>query len=372
MKHAAALLWVMAAASFTLSFQAAAADCAAQRAPQDPVRCFGFIYDKAPYPEAHASTIVETSEGQIAAAWFGGTKERNPDVEIWFAVRTGGEWGTPRSVADGVQADGTRLPTWNPVLFQATVGPLHLFYKVGPNPREWWGMVITSDDDGKSWSEPRRLPGALLGPIKNKPVVLPGGTWLAPSSVETTMDDGWYMQMERSTDRGKSWTVHKVEPGPGSYDVIQPSILMLDDHTIEALGRSRQGVVVAAQSKDGGVTWGQPFAVDLPNPNSGTDAVTLADGRHIIVYNPVAQTPDLVTKGPRYPIALALSDDGVRWRRVLTLESEPLPSGYAYPAIIQSSDGMVHVTYTYDRRRIRHVVIDPARLSDPDAPAQTR
>ena len=90
----------------------------------------------------------------------------------------------------------------------------------------------------------------------------------------------------------------------------------------------------------------------MPNPSAGTDAVTLKDGRHLLVYN---HTP----KG-RTPLNIAISRDGVTWQSVHVLESEP--GEYSYPAVIQTSDGLVHVTYTWRRERIRHVVIDPATL----------
>src|SRR6187549_3689611 len=92
-------------------------------------------------------------------------------------------------VVDGFENDSLRYPCWNPVLFKPSKGPLMLFYKVGPNPNEWWGMLMTSDDEGKSWSEPRRLGknsaiGDLLGPVKNKPIELADGTIICPSSSE--------------------------------------------------------------------------------------------------------------------------------------------------------------------------------------------
>lgn len=321
-----------------------------------------FIYETAPYPQSHASTIVQTRDGTLAAAWFGGTRERDPDVEIWFARRGPKGWETPKSVANGIQPDGTRVPTWNPVLFQDPAGPLHLYYKVGPNPQQWWGMAITSTDGGRSWSAPQRLPAGILGPIKNKPVALAGGAWLSPSSTEE--DGGWALHFERSEDAGRSWTATPPVPvDPKTrFDAIQPSILFLPGGKLEAIARSRQGVLVATQSSDDGRSWGKLFAVDLPNPNSGTDAVTLKDGRQLIVYNHSAHAPETPGKGKRYPLNLAISRDGVRWRPVLTLETEPLPDGYAYPAVIQSADGLVHITYTWNRRRIRHLVVDPARL----------
>ena len=164
----------------------------------------GFIYEKAPYPSCHASTIVEIAPGKLAAAWFGGTHERHPDVGIWFTRHENGRWQEAVEVATGEQGDGPRLPTWNPVLFQPEGAPLHLFYKVGPSPSTWWGMLITSPDGGRTWSEPRRLPDGVLGPIKNKPVVLSDGSWLSPSSTEGN-PEGWLTHFERSRDQGRTW-----------------------------------------------------------------------------------------------------------------------------------------------------------------------
>src|SRR5713226_1607276 len=120
------------------------------------------INARAPYRSSHASTIVETPARQLVAAWFGGTAERNPDVGIWISRRAQNGWDPAVEVANGVQPDGTRYPTWNPVLFQAPNGPLFLFYKVGPSPSQWWGMVSTSSDAGRTWSDARRLPDGIL------------------------------------------------------------------------------------------------------------------------------------------------------------------------------------------------------------------
>lgn len=325
------------------------------------VKSARFIYEQAPYPECHASTLVETEKGKLVAAWFGGTKEQAPDVSIWVARWDGKRWDEPIEVADGRQEDGTRLPTWNPVLFLPPGGPLFLFYKVGPSPSTWWGVVRTSTDGGKSWSAPRSLPEGILGPIKNKPVILPDGTWLSPTSTEEG-PTGWNVHFEWSRDQGETWEkTAPVARGPG-LDAIQPSVLFHPDGKLQALCRTRQGTVAMTWSRDGGKTWSALAATELPNPNSGTDAITLKDGRQLIVYNHAGHRPDDPGWGDRWPLEVAVSSDGLVWKRVTVLEQEPIPSGYAYPSVIQTSDGRVHVTYTWGRKRIKHVVLDPRRL----------
>jgi predicted neuraminidase len=265
-------------------------------------------------------------------------------------------------VADGGQPDGTRHPTWNPVLFKAPRGPLFLFYKVGPSPSDWWGMLKTSSDGGRTWSEARRLPAPLLGPIKNKPVVLRDGSWLSASSTEGT-PMGWRAHFEVSRDAGETWEfVGPLDKGVSSLEAIQGSVLFHRDGRLQALLRTRNGVLATTWSSDSGRTWSALAPSGLPNPNAGTDAITLKDGRQLLVYNHAAPAPG-TTSGPRYPLNVAVSTDGVAWPMVLTLEAEPIPDGYAYPAVIQSADGLVHVTYTWNRRRIKHVVIDPRELA---------
>jgi predicted neuraminidase len=331
--------------------------------PVNPaVKLAEFLNEKAPYPQCHASTIVEAEPGRLVAAWFGGTREGAPDVGIWLSRHDGKRWLPATEVADGGQPDGTRHPTWNPVLFKAPRGPLFLFYKVGPSPSDWWGMLKTSSDGGRTWSEARRLPAPLLGPIKNKPVVLRDGSWLSASSTEGT-PMGWRAHFEVSRDAGETWEfVGPLDKGVSSLEAIQGSVLFHRDGRLQALLRTRNGVLATTWSSDSGRTWSALAPSGLPNPNAGTDAITLKDGRQLLVYNHAAPAPG-TTSGPRYPLNVAVSTDGVAWPMVLTLEAEPIPDGYAYPAVIQSADGLVHVTYTWNRRRIKHVVIDPRELA---------
>ena len=311
-----------------------------------------FIYEKAPFPSCHATTIADTRDG-LVAAWFGGTAEKNPDVGIWVSRHTGGAWTAPVEVATGIQPDGKRLPCWNPVLFQPKGGPLMLFYKVGPSPSTWWGLRKDSTDGGKTWGEPVRLPDGLVGPVKNKPVQLADGAIISGSSLEGLKEGpSWQAHIERSTDGGKNWTkvaIPVAKDGPGC---IQPSILTLGGNRLLALGRTRSGAIFTTESADNGLSWSAITLSQLPNPNSGTDAVTLASGTHLLVYNH--------TRVGRSPLNLASSRDGKNWNAELVLESEP--GEYSYPAVIQSADGLVHITYTWKRQKVRHVVFDPAKL----------
>jgi predicted neuraminidase len=329
-----------------------------------------FIYDTGPYPQIHATTIVETPTG-LVSAWFGGTREKHPDVGIWVSRQVDGKWTTSVEAANGVQhtlMDGTvvRHPTWNPVLFQPKDGPLMLFYKAGPTPQTWWGMLTTSTDGGKSWDQPRRLPEGILGPIKNKPVQLSDGSILCPTSEESpekdpvAKKDVWTAHFELTRDHGKTWERTKPLHDGLEVQAIQPSILFLGGEKLLALGRSRQDKVFEIRSDDGGKTWGEMKLGTLPNNNSGTDAVTLKDGTHLIIYNHIGGTPGK-WGGKRTPLNIAASKDGRTWQAALVLETDP--GEYSYPSIIQTRDGLVHVTYTWKRQKVKHAVIDPAKLT---------
>lgn len=316
-----------------------------------------FVFESAPFASCHASTIVETAGGTLVTALFAGSSENHPDVGVWVSRLIDEKWTAPAEAANGVQKESPRQPCWNPVLFQPKSGPLLLFYKVGPSPSRWWGMLRTSDDDGKTWSEPRRLPDGILGPIKNKPVQLAGGELLCPSSTE---HDGWRIHFERTSDLGRTWT--RTEPLNDGRKIaaIQPSILFRGEaggDKLLAIGRTRQKRIFRITSDDGGKTWGPMTLTDLPNPNSGIDAVTLADGRQLVVYNH--------SDRDRSPLNVAVSSNGDKWQAALMLEDEPLAE-FSYPAVIQTRDGLVHCTYTWKRARVRHVVLDPTKLSPRD------
>ena len=326
-----------------------------------------FSLSKKPTSSCHASTIVETPGG-LVAAWFGGPHEGHRDVGIWISRYRSGKWSVPVEVVNGVQSRTKRYPCWNPVLFQPENGPLVLFYKVGPSPSSWWGMMTTSTDHGKTWSWPTKLGknpsiGHLLGPVKNKPLELKDGSILCPSSSEK--GDKWRVHFEITRDLGKTWKVIGPINDGIEFDAIQPSLLIQKNKSLQILCRSRQNVVTQSRSSDGGKTWGPMVASSLPNPNAGTDALTLADGRHLIVYNHTTR------KSPvpgRRMLNVAISEDGTIWAPVVTLEKTSQAENsdrsveYSYPAMIQTKDGKIHISYTFHRKGVKHVILDPENL----------
>ena len=198
--------------------------------------------------------------------------------------------------------------------------------------------------------------------MKNKPELI-GRRLLCPSSTEK---GGWKIHFEVYDLDTKQWSrVGPVEARQAEktyqqgtlspIGCIQPSILRHADGRLQVLCRTQNGRLATSFSSDEGLSWSAVELTDLPNNNSGTDAVTLQDGRHLLVYNPTATQPG-EHRAPRTPLCVAISSDGISWQNVLTLEDSPI-SEYSYPAVIQGRDGTIHITYTWRRERIRYVKI---------------
>lgn len=306
-----------------------------------------FIFEKAPFPSCHASTLVEHEAGKLMAAWFGGKAEGAKDVEIWASTFDGKKWTEPK-----VMGTEPGQPCWNPVLFKSAKGTLFLWYKAGPKPDNWTGYVRTSTDSGKAWSKPEMMPSTFLGPVRAKPIQLANGTILAGTSWESYRN--WVPFVDRSTDEGKTWKRSNPFPVPEKFNQIQPTLFETKDGKVVALMRSSNPrAICRAESKDGGETFSPAVETDLANPSAGIDCVKTADGDVFLIYNPNAIL--------RTPISLARSaDDGKTWKKVADLETEP--GEYSYPAIIQSAAGTLEITYTWRRTHIKHQSLDPKKL----------
>lgn len=306
-----------------------------------------FIFDKAPFPECHASTVVEPAPGRLMAAWFGGTREKANDVQIWASHFDGAKWS--ELVVVGTEKG---YPTWNPVLFPAADGGLILWYKAGPDPQTWTGYARRSKDGGQTWTAPEIMPSGLVGPVRAKPIRLKDGTILAGTSWES--HKVWSPYVDRSTDDGRTWLRSNAFDVPGKHGQIQPTLFEGTGGNVVALMRSRNPLKVCrAESADGGKTFTPAEPTALNNPSSGIDVVKAREGDVFLIYNPVPLG--------RVPLSLARStDDGRTWAKVLDLETEP--GEYSYPAMVQSADGKLQITYTWKRKHIKYVAVDPGRF----------
>ena len=307
------------------------------------------------FKSCHASTVLETLDGGLLVAYFAGTNEGASDVCIWISKFKDGKWSNPRVAASTTMTQKSPAPCWNPVLFRNSDNSISLFFKQSGNWSSWIGMQTISTDEGETWSTPEKLaPKGNSGPIKNKPVRV-GKRIILPTSDEFNADD-WRVYFWISDDDGKTWSRTEYVNQQDEIGGIQPSILIHKNGDLQAVGRTPRDKVFVYQtwSRDGGKTWSKLTSTGLPNPNSGTDALTLQDGRHILVYNHTQNWKI------RSPLNVAISNDGMRWYPVLVLEDAV--GEFSYPAVVQRKNGLVDITYTNRRKTITHVVVDPAKL----------
>jgi predicted neuraminidase len=200
-----------------------------------------------------------------------------------------------------------------------------------------------------------------VAPVRGKPLQLPDGSLLCPSSTEHDNDWRFHYEVLTRLDRpelGPSW--RRFEPENQPYQVIQPTLLRLADDSLRALYRSKNKRIIANRSTDGGRTWSELEETNLPNNNSGVEALTLADGRHLLLYNHLGgDRKD--GWGKRNVLNLAVSKDGLEWEAVAFVEKKE-KGEFSYPAMIQTKDGLVHMSYTWNRQKVKHLVVDPAKL----------
>jgi len=338
--------------STLIAFCALLACTCSCREPSSPIVEIQYLFEDFPYNECHAATIVITPEGTKLVAFFGGTEEYKDDVDIYLCRQEAGDsvWSAPVRVVDGEHA------CQNPVLFCPDDSRVLLFYKIGTSVPEWTGKVMESVDDGLSWKEVQTLEKGMFGPVKNQAVKLSSGRIVSPSSDES--GGKWTVHFEISDDNCANW--RKVGPveADDTIAVIQPAILTCSNGSLLALCRSKNGKIAFSRSYDEGDSWSRIELMDFPNNNSGIDAVTLPDGRFVLVCNPTGMVPGR-WGGPRTPLCVFVSsDEGASWEKIATLESEE-GKRFSYPTVIcdPSEPNVVHIVYTWNRERIKYARI---------------
>ncbi len=317
-----------------------------------------------PFDSCHASTLIQTADGIVVAAWFGGSREKGPDVDIWVSRRVDGQWEAPRVAA---RVWGTAM--WNPVLFQKLDGTILLFFKVGATIPAWKTYFAESYDGGVTFTAPRELvPGDETGgrgPVKNKPIRLKDGTVLAPASLEGEI---WDAFVDISTDDCATWEMSSLVPvrraGTDSrvmhrpYDrlllfgkgVIQPTLWQDHAGEVHMLLRSTGSRIFRSDSADGGRTWCTAYDTGIYNNNSGIDLACMQNGDLVLVYNPRENLPGTFN-GPRTPLTVAASkDNGDTFTDLLDLETGE--GAYCYPAVICGDRNEILITYTWQRMNI--------------------
>ena len=299
-------------------------------------------------PYNHASCIVQVPSGDLLTVWVSGSAEAAGDTAIVVSRRIAGsaQWTDPIIVADTPDAGDA-----NPTLLVDPSGMVWLFFVslIGEGNLCLGQVVVqTSTDDGRTWSTPREALGGLCTLIKNKPIILRGGRWVLPAYQQAIYQSQFWI----SDDSGQTWLpAAPLWTAPDAN--LQPAVVQLSDGSLFALMRGTGGFTWEGRSTDCARTFAMQDRRDLLNPNSGIDMTRLVDGRLALAFNPSATL--------RTPLSVSVSaDKGVSWSSPQTLESGE--GELSYPSIIQTADGIIHVTYSHQLGFIQHAEFNTAWL----------
>ncbi len=320
----------------------------------------GFACEDCQVPSVHGANVIEKRDGSLLATWFGGSREGGRDVVIWGADYSPATqtWTVPRKVIgpDALRdALGRHIKTvGNSVLVRGKGDRLWLYF-VSVSVGGWAGSALnamSSDDDGISWGAPHRL---VTSPFFNvstlnkcTPVYFVDGSYGLPVYHEFI---GKFSELLRFDRDGHLLEKIRITHGRRA---IQPLLVPLSENRLLALMRdtgSSPGHVLLSKSEDGGRHWSEMRVGSLPNPDSAIAGLRRPDGSLLLVFN------DL--EAGRNSLALAVShDEGSSWQVVRHFEQEAGRAEFSYPYLIRSKDGMMHLVYTWNRKRIRHVEFD--------------
>lgn len=319
-------------------------------------------------PSVHGSSVCALPNGDLVTIWYGGEREGASDVAIYLSRRSAGPigaWSPAEKLLgpDEVESDTGRnvRKLGNAVLFPDPEGRLWLVY-VSVSVGGWSGSQLNvkrSDDGGRSWSPSQRL---TLSPflnfstlVRTKPFFTQDGWIGLPVYHEFLAKYAQILWLEPGTDR-PAGRFH-LRRLPVVADLLQPAVVPLNEQSAVMLLRDSSGerTVHVARSSDAGWSWSKPVPTTLPNPDAGIDAIRLHDGRVVLAYNDIRED--------RRRLRLAVSSDGGEtWKPGPVLEEEA-GGEFSYPSLVQDNHGLIHVTYTWQRTRIKHVQLSADGLS---------
>lgn len=303
-------------------------------------------------PAAHSSSFTMLANDDLLAFWFAGTKEGQPDVKIWHSTYHNGKWDMATSLVDPQMIAKANhryvIKVGNPVIYRAANGVLHLFV-VSVSIGGWSGSALNhlqSQDNGLHWTSPERI---VISPffnistlVRTSAVGLSDGGFYLPVYHEFIRKypellrfdaDGNFIQQIRITNKNK---------------MLQPSLVPVGSLNAWTFFRnsandSESRVLYTSQTTDGGMHWSDPEPTNLTNPDASIAAVSLNDGRMLMVYNDIS----------RAHLWLAISYNGTEWHPIYQLEDKP-GEEFSYPSI-QVNGNLIDILYTNNRQNIKHV-----------------
>ncbi|KAB8196002.1 hypothetical protein FH608_011060 [Nonomuraea phyllanthi] len=304
-------------------------------------------------PKVHAAGIAQAPNGDMLTVYYGGEREGALDQALYMSRLAVGKktWSAPEVVFDEPEkADG------NPVLW-SDGNRLYLFFVTieGHGWEQSPIRLITSDDSGKTWSDPTVIRADWGWMTGTNPIRMSNGEVLLPIYDEAGSSSGFYVfSQDMSTWKAypedhASW----IRTPEGS---IQPTVVEVEPGHLVAYMRTGDGAIYKSESTDFARTWSAPVAEPIGNPNSRIAALKLNDGKLVLAYNPWVEH--------RSPLRLSLSPDkGRTWENSVDVEAQSGPQ-FTYPVMTQSGDGFIHMVYSYNRNNIRHVVFNEEYLRD--------
>jgi predicted neuraminidase len=319
------------------------------------------VFEKIPgYPVHHCSSITEAANGDLLIAWYGGSYESSDDQVLFLSRRKKGSrfWSKPEII---VRSPGK--PPGNAILFTDKRNRIWLVWgrMDGTQPMlrgTGWDQCRlfyrTSDDNAVTWSKDQPFFHDTLGWLpRNLTLFLSDGSLVLPLSDELNghgVDLSFFLSTK---DNGATWTRSGIMRGGE-----QPTFIERSNGSLVAFLRTRPNIL-QSESKDGGKTWSELHPTQFKNPDAGISVRRLKSGHVILVFNNQDNS--------RTPLHIALStDEGRTWSEPLRLETNP--GEYSYPSVLQTSDGMIHIIYTFRRYSIKHLEINEGWLTKFERP----